>query len=133
MPELTAEEHRAIRTYQAAGQEFIKHNPGLNEQVLAADKRGLTMSNYALREIIKSGERGVRLTHYLVQPENFDAAKKLHDLKDENEEKNQAEVQRQLAWVDRHCHGVEYERPMNSTDKYLAKREQDIKAGLRRR
>jgi hypothetical protein len=123
---------QAFSAYQAAGNKDPELNQ-VNELLDKLGERGLVLSNYAYREIFKAGERGYRLTKYLAQPENFDAAKKLFDLGEEDEEKNQAEVKRQLAWVDRHGYGVEYQRPLNSTDKYLEKRRKEIREGLRRR
>ena len=131
--QLTPELQEAVRQYQSAGQEFIKHNPDFNELLNKAAVRGLEMSNFALQEIVQAGERGVRLTHYLVQPENFAAAKKLHDLKDESAQKQRAEIQKLLSWTDRHGHGLTYEPRMNDTDKYLEQRRADLKSGKRRR
>ena len=103
MPEsLTAAEQRA---YQAAGAEYIKDHPDLPELLAKAEKRGLDMGRESTLAIIGSGARGVRLAHFLAQPENFDAAKKLHDLKDESEEEQRAEVKRLLAWIDRQISG----------------------------
>jgi len=133
MAELTPEQHEAVRTYQAAGVEYIKDHPDFNELLNKAGDRGLRLGNHALREIIEAGERGVRLTHYLALPENFDAAKRLHDVAEENKGRQVAEVKKLLSLIDRSGHGLAYEPPTSSTDKYLAKRKEDIRAGRRRR
>jgi hypothetical protein len=129
---LPPELRQAFSAYQAAGEK----DPELkefNELLQKAGERGVVWSNYAFQEIIKAGGRGYRVTKYLVQPENFDAARKLSDLRDEDEATNQAEVRRQLAWVERVGFDAEYQRPLSPTDKYLQGRRQDIKAGLRKR
>jgi hypothetical protein len=123
---------QAFSAYEAAGQKDPELNQ-VNESLQKLGERGLVMSNFAYREIFKAGERGYRLTKYIAQPENFEAAKKIFDLKDEDEEMNQTEVRRQLAWVERHGFGTEYQRPLTSTDKYLEKRRKEIREGLRRR
>jgi hypothetical protein len=129
---LPPELRQAFSAYEAAGRKDPELNQ-VNELLQKAGERGLRMSNHAFRELIKAGERGYNLTKFLVQAENFEAAKKLFDLGEEDEEKNQAEVRRLLSWVDRHGYGVQYERHLNSTDTYLEKRRKEIREGLRRR
>jgi hypothetical protein len=125
-PEQRAELEQAVKVFQSEGQEFVKRYPELNDLLSKANERGLLMDNAALRKIITSGKRGVRLSLYLAQRENFDAATKLMNMKGKRAEE---EVHRLLGWIDRNGFAVEYEPKVSETDAYLQKRKHEKKFG----
>lgn len=120
--------------WEASVRRFAVKRPDYNDVLDAAIKRGLYFSGPYAAEVfhLKSPET----IYYLALPENEKEMREVNSGEGEyvNVERARDKIRRIHDRITRQrIFEEDYEPPRDPTDKYLAKRKADIKAGLRRR
>jgi hypothetical protein len=109
--------------FSEKGKKLVEAHPDVNETLMAAHDKGLTISPEAVAEIVRRGAPEVG--YWLAKPENFDVAHRLHGMAPHE----------QVVEVGRIAEQLNRQRTMDDidTDTYLQKRRHEIRYGYRRR
>src|SRR5713101_2641493 len=105
------------------GKKLIELHPDVNDTLMAAHEKGLTISPEAVAEIVRLGAPEVG--YFLAKPEKFSLAHRLHGMAAHD----------QVTEVQRIADQLKRQRTMDDpeTDDYLQKRGHEIRYGYRRR